>query len=963
MRNSLKFFVLLFLIWEGTVPAASAHTPSDPNFLAPDISKNWKTLQTPHFRIHHDAAHKAYAQQMGAVAERVHEKLSPWLGWEPQEKTEVVILDSVDYSNGGATPLPYNQFFIYMPTPVEGEIMDNNPWMELVFTHEYVHILHLDMAFAFPKMVRKIFGRSTLIPFIFFDFPQLFAPSWVTEGIAVYGESDNDAGYGRLNNAWYDAMMRMEVQRGLRSLTEESFEGRRSRWPYGQIYLYGAYFYKFVEERYGRDKVVDYVRVYGRNVIPWRMDKRAKQIFGKPAKVVWKEYQDYLKQRFEPQLASLKQKSAVTARTVYDAPYTNNLLTAAGNGDLYFYHDDDASHPRVHRLRADGSDEALFEADEVMHLDWQDQAGLLVSKLTVCDNTNAYADLYRWKPGMWGEPERLTHCGRYPIAAWRADGGAIAAVQLDQGLSRLVLLDANGEHPQTLAELPQGDALGHLAWSPDNTTLVVSVKRLHSGWHLELFDLASKQWRALTLNGDREIRPRFSKDGSEIYFLSDHDKVWNLRRIKLGGNAVETLSNTLSGLHEAVQMPDNSYRLVEYTPQGLAISALESPAKIGKDYIARDTHAPQVQAITTAADYQPVPYEQVENYSAFSTMAPRSWAPTVVSNADTTSYVGVLVNGSDVLGFHSWVANPTYYTTLKALGGYASYDFHNTLTLSVMRQFIVRSNVDAAVRYRDDEGRYQALLGHSFNSFDSSRYIAAGLGGEKINSEIIKGAGTNLYFRDTLAGTIARYDSTEYYRQSISALDGRRVQLSWESYDIPVKNFYAGKAERLDWKEYLGLGKNHVLMLRWQRALGDPGIRPYVLGGETPPLNPLGADIELGRRNFNLRGYPSGSPSLVGTHFEIATAEWRIPLGMIYDGFFVPPLGVGQQALTLFVDRGDAWSNGEKVQLKTGAGLEWSVETLIGYDLLHLGLTLGYAHGFDKVEGGNRLYLRLGMPL
>jgi len=38
------------------------------------------------------------------------------------------------------------------------------------------------------------------------------------------------------------------------------------------------------------------------------------------------------------------------------------------------------------------------------------------------------------------------------------------------------------------------------------------------------------------------------------------------------------------------------------------------------------------------------------------------------------------------------------------------------------------------------------------------------------------------------------------------------------------------------------------------------------------------------------------------------------------------------------------------------------VETLIGYDLLHLGLTLGYAHGFDKKEGGNRLYLRLGMP-
>lgn len=962
MRCSLQFFVLAFLVWSNLATSAFAHTPTDPNFLQPEYGKAWKTLETPHFRIYHEAKHKEFARLLGAIAERVHTRLSAWLGWQPRDKTEVVILDSVDFSNGGASVIPYNRFFIYMPTPVEGEIMDSNPWLELVFTHEYTHILQMDMVSAAPEVMRHIFGRSTYIPFIAFTFPQLFAPSWVTEGLAVYSESNNENGYGRLNNAWFEAAMRMEVQRGLRSLTEESFEGYScSRWPCGQIYLYGAYFFRFIEENYGQDKVTRYIRIYGRNVIPWRMDKRAWQIFGKPMKVVWQEYQDYLKRKFGPQLRAISQKSSIRTHTLYDAPYNNSLMAATGKGELYFYHDDDSSQPQVYRLLADGSSKAVFDADELINLDWQDTAGMLLSQLTVCDNVNAYADLYQWRPGM-GKPEQLTHCGRYPIAAWRPDGQAIAAVQLDSGLSRLVLLDAHGNQTQTLTEMPEGDTLGHIAWSQDGSRIVASVKRLHTGWNLEILDLASRHWQKLTLNSDREIRPHFSSDGTAVYFLSDHDKVWNLRRIKLGSNSIETLSNTLSGISEAIAMPNGSFRLVEYTPRGLAITALDHAAAIGKDYAARDSKAPTVKAISTAADFQPLPYDQVTDYSPWKTMAPREWLPVAATNTDTTSYVGLLLSGSDVLGFHNWAVAPTYYTSLQALGGSAYYDFHHTLTFAILRQFTTHSAPNGLARYRDDEARYQVLAGHSFNSFESSRYLAIGIAGEKINSKVFRGTGANLSYRDTLAGAIMRYDNTDFYRRSISLTDGRAIQLSGESYDAFGTNFYSGKTYRLDWREYFGLGSNHVLLLRWQRAHGDPGIRPYILGGESPPANTLGADLELGRRNFPLRGYPSGSPSLVGTQFTLGTLEWRIPLGMDYDGYFIPPLGVGRQSLTLFVDSGDAWNNGERVRLKTGAGVEWKVETLIGYDLLHLAVTTGFAHGFDKREGVNHLYLRIGLP-
>jgi len=56
-----------------------AHTPKDPNFLQPEIQKEWLTLRTAHFNFHYEAPNKAMAVQMARVAERIHNQLTQWL--------------------------------------------------------------------------------------------------------------------------------------------------------------------------------------------------------------------------------------------------------------------------------------------------------------------------------------------------------------------------------------------------------------------------------------------------------------------------------------------------------------------------------------------------------------------------------------------------------------------------------------------------------------------------------------------------------------------------------------------------------------------------------------------------------------------------------------------------------------------------------------------------------------------
>jgi hypothetical protein len=960
MPISVMGRIFLYLVSTLLSSSAYAHITPDPNFLQPDFFVDWKVLETDHFRINHEPEQKAYAQRMATIAERVHARLSPWLQWQPTDKTEVVILDSVDFSNGGATPVPYNQLYIYLPTPVEGELVDQLPWLELVFTHEYVHVLQLDMADAGPEVMRDIFGRVSDSVFIFLFFPQIFSPSWVTEVIAVYGESNFPQGYGRLNSAWYEAQMRMEVERGLRSLTEESYEGySNSRWPYGQIYLYGGWFFKFVEETYGRDVLTQYFLQYSGNLIPWRMDSRAHEVFGKSGKNVWLEFEVWLKQRFEPQLRQIKQAATVQHRTLFDTPYLNTAVTIAGNGDVYFIHDDSASTPKVVHLRTNGQTEELFELIGIQDLDWHDKNGLLITRFGVCENNKLFSDLFRWDPHE-DELTQLTECGRYVRASWQADGRGIAAVQLDGAKSRVVLLDNTGKQTAVLSEHDQGDAIGHLDVSADGASLVASVKREKTGWNIEKLDIATKSWTRLTWNNDREIRPRFSLDGKSVYFLSDRDMVWNVRRVALDGTVVETLSNTLSAVQEAVETGNGNFVMVEYTAEGLAIVELPSPTAVNDTYASKSREEPHVNTIINNSDYRPHSYVGVEDYSSWETLYPRSWFPLFSISSKEDSFLGISLRGSDILGFHRWNLSPLYFYDIKEFGGIAGYSLNDRIDLSVSRLFDAYSESGTNNEFLEDELRVQLLATQYINSIESSWLLAAGIANENIDTTVSQGAGQAFSTRDTLTGAFIRYDNTESYLRSISFEHGRRVLLTGESYDLVGSSDHEGDTYRLDWNEFFSLGSSHVLKLRAMGATGGDGIRFYRMGGELDELSDIGGATGLGRRKFALRGYPTGLPSLRGSDMALVSAEWRIPLGLVYDGWFVPPLGIGRHALALFVDSGDAWFDNESADFKTGAGVEWNVEGLLGYNLLPLGMKVSYAHGFDE-GGDDRVYFQLGL--
>src|SRR5262249_27069313 len=120
---------------------------------AGDPHRRWRTLETEHFRIHFYQGEEKTARGLAVRAERAHRLLAPLLGHVPSRPTHIVLTDDVDSANGSASVLPYNVIRLFLSGPESESVLnDYDDWMNLLITHEYSHILHIDNVSGLPTL-------------------------------------------------------------------------------------------------------------------------------------------------------------------------------------------------------------------------------------------------------------------------------------------------------------------------------------------------------------------------------------------------------------------------------------------------------------------------------------------------------------------------------------------------------------------------------------------------------------------------------------------------------------------------------------------------------------------------------------------------------------------------------------------------------------------------------------------
>ncbi len=916
-----------------------------------DPGLDWKTIESEHLYVHYADGNKVFAERALAIAEAAHRRLTRELNWNPWDKTHVVLSDETDQPNGYATPLFFNHTVLFLAPPTSiNTLEDFDDWFSTLIVHEYTHIVHLDQSSAAPEFIRNIFGRFLLL------FPNVFQPAWVTEGLATYKETSPDRGVGRGQSTMFASMMREEVARGLQPISHVNLPV--ATWPAGTTrYLYGVYFMNFLAEKYGEEELHEWIEEYGDNLVPFFINRNARQTLGKELTPLWQEYKRWLQDRFQAQIEAIEARGIRAGKQISSDAYRTDSLRVISRekGDeLYYVRNSGYKRASLVHIDSNGVAEELLDLNGGASLDIHPQAGLLLTQNEFCNNYTVYKDIYRYDESS-EELERLTECGRYLFASWHPDGKQMVAVHHEAGQLSLHLLNAEAELQDILWQSADDEVIGQIDISAEGNELVASVWRKQDGWNIEIFNLADRHWQKITTGVSITANPRFTAQG-DILFSMEADGVYNLYRYSSDSAKVEQLTNLVGGAFQSDQAEaDGAIYYAGYTADGYAIYKMEDASAFAGAPPFKEDHLKKLE-------YDVTDHAQ-EDYSALSNMHPRWWFPAMTFTEQRSEY-GFTTSGADALSFHRYSLTASYDTKLDVPAGSLAYAYTDRLFLSARRFNEIALDINDVVSRVSKRSLASAVLAFP-NYYLQRQYnlLFSAIFDKTADGELAAGVMPRADFEDHLLGIAGLYNSADYNPLSISLNDGMNLRLVAEDSDALDADF-SGQVYTLDWRQYIRTGRESVLAFRFVQGWGTDNPRRFKLGGEG--LNSNAVDVVFGNsgqpvfdvRDYALRGYKEGRPELRGRRMQLLSAEWRFPIDRIEKGFMAPPVGLMQWFGKVFAETGSAYQDSPDTYYNS-AGLELTADINIFYYLI-LRTRLGYAHGFDSAIGDDRVYLKIG---
>jgi hypothetical protein len=248
----------------------------------------WKAVKTADFTVFYGPGHDGDAMSALKAVGDAGIYVMPWTG-SLALGVPVTVEDAGLYAQGFADPV-YYRLHLFSSPPFLRDLFATEDWWELVAVHEYTHMSHMTAVRGDTAFLSAIFGRALS--------PNIFSPTWLTEGLATSVESTISPYQGRLNDGFFDAYLLARAKDGRLPQLEAASPGLME-FPGGMgPYLYGSGFMSWLERSRGRYEVREFVQENGGRVAsffsviwPWiGVDMTARNVWGRGFPGLWKEW-------------------------------------------------------------------------------------------------------------------------------------------------------------------------------------------------------------------------------------------------------------------------------------------------------------------------------------------------------------------------------------------------------------------------------------------------------------------------------------------------------------------------------------------------------------------------------------------------------------------------------------------------------------------------------------------------
>lgn len=906
-----------------------------------DPSGPWRTLHTPHFRIHFRPAYREAALVEAREAERSYSLLAGELH-PPRGTVDVTLGDDIDAANGFTTVIPTSRITIFA-TPPAGDhgLLFYDSWLRLVTTHELTHVFHLDRSKGIWGTAQRVLGR---VPG---SFPNEYQPSWVIEGLATYYESKFTNG-GRVRGSFHTQLLAADHAAGTSRSPWDAV--LFTRWADGLVpYAYGSRFLQYVAGVAGDSAVPRFVEATSGQWIPFRVGRQlARAAPGHPLGTDWPR-------GTEP--APGPGPPASPAERLDSLLRTEPVPRVSPDGSRLAYVRDDGKGASELRVldAATFHPVASHRVNGGVDYDWVGDT-LMVTQLDYTTRWRIRSDLYGWVPGRgW---QRRTWGARFVAPA--GGGGRLAAIALEPAAAVPTV---------PVPPSPSGAVWTELAFSPDGRWLAGS--RVANGrWSLERWP-ADRPAAGTALVGTRvSIADPVWTPGGELWFVADPTGFPQAYRWRDAGVA-EPLTSDPLGARAPAPLTDGTLLYASPRARGWELR-----------------HARPLPGGAPATFPDPLPFAPAPlvaaretGYAMWPSLAPHFWIPFFLNAGPSGRFGGAVTAGADAIGRVQYVADlfvaPQRWRGAGDLTLLYQGLGNPTLDLFVSSRWLDLLPPARAGSLIFSELYQRAALGASFvaqrwRSFASVRVaaelerthfatipdtsLAAVCAG--CETQDLVGGSVTLALSHLVTGALAVSPENGF----VASLIYRRRE---EAAPARWSNELRGRLALYAHVPGLGGFAHHVLAMRLAAGgTSGPLGAIYNIGGVSSGTVSVSFGQSLGvSRTFPVRGYPNGT--LSGRRAATGSIEYRLPLALIGRALGHLPIGADKLWLNAFADAGDAWAPGTAAQLTRlrSIGFELASRVSVSYDFL-LALRLGLAQPLVAPPAGTarrpQLYLTLG---
>ena len=933
-----------------------------------DPALRFRSIATEHFVIYFHRGEERMAARLALIADDVRRRLEPILGVPRQRRTHVVLADQSELANGWASPLPYNTIVIHAASPSGAELIGNtDDWLQLVFAHEYAHIVHLDRSRGWSQLVRGVFGRMPLA------MPNLFAPVWQVEGLATFAES-NVTNSGRL---YAGDFLSLELEAARFDVFEpvDRLNGGLTSWPGGHApYAYGGGFLNYLASEHGADLLARLSDDTARRV-PFFTTGAFEKVYDKSFESLWRDYRTNMLAAVGP----LEEQPATRiTHHGFEVAGPRFLQSCPGCPlEVVYSLRNPHAFPTLNAVALDGSPPREITSRYLGSTSGISRSRVVFDQQELRRTVGLYSDLYSVDLES-GSVSRLTNGKRLLDPDLSPDGNTIVAVQEGLGRRDLVTLATGGQDITVVVSEPDTQ-FNAPRWSPDGRSIAVERHRAAAHSEVVLVSAETGAVRVIASAPDtRWVTPAWRPDGRAVIVAGAAAYVpFNLYEIGVEGPELtkRLLTTTTGGARwPDVSADGTTIVFVGYTVDGFDIFTTPYPLDPSGGPEPNVLLPPAVLPAAATATVPAVdPADtNARRYNPLPTLMPTSWEPVIETDGDRLR-LGAGIAGNDVLAYHFYSAAATWRVDAPPHDGgeappldwtlaYAYDRWIPTLfaSASLETEFAGVSVSGAPellvipVRSRELE----AGVSVPFRRVRISHQALASLIRTDDHYQLI---GEEVSLNRTAARAGWATSSAKVFGFSISPERGVTVGASGESVLDALGSSASASTATGDLRAYIpGAGSHHVVALRAAAgsSSGDRAARRiFLLGGASP----AGGVIDFDSDAISLlRGFEANS--FAGSRVALLNVEYRWPFARPERGFKTWPVFLHTAHAAAFADAGHAWSNSFRMaDVKTSLGGEVSADLVLGYSL-RLTVTAGAAWGRDGQNGSDRAtaYVRVG---